>query len=279
MLHLTDDQLFDMLCQARDRLEAGPAEGPEHSELFRSYLDTRMQVFRRVCEWQRDPLPAMNRSFLVMNDSVNQIVDLVVDTTAPRFSFEGPGCGWAKIRALPPPVFVHVHEHEDEEPDPGEPAPEQDDEILCSLYFQGSPILSSKLLAIWRDLDADALDALPVRIAPRAGSKEEQDYWAVDVVRMLPAIDEARMGLRRFRNPFPHADRFEYFPMVGPIALREDLPISGVHLFRDEMRRDRLFVSVELARACYEAGAGRPYPAFEWPDEPGRGVDLKNLRQ
>jgi hypothetical protein len=137
------------------------------------------------------------------------------------------------------------------------------------------------MLAIWRRLDAAALDILPVRLAPRAGALADRDYWAVDVVRVLPAFDEARMGLRRFcASAPPGADLswyIQYVPRVEAVALREDLPVSGVHLFRDEIDRERIFISVELARECYAAGAGSVFTIFDWPDRPNYGVELKDL--
>ena len=89
------------------------------------------------------------------------------------------------------------------------------------------------------------------------------------------------MGLRRFRaSAPPGADPsryIEYVPRVESIALREDLPVSGVHLFRDEIDRKRIFISAELARECYAAGSGSVFTIFNWPDEPDFGVGLSDL--
>ena len=276
MTDLTNDQLFDMLCQARDRLEAGPAEGPERSELFDAYLRARKEAFRRACVWRHDPLPWMNRRFLVLNLQWCLQADFIENTTQPSYHFDGFGRGWSEVRALPAPHF-RVYRPEDCDPD----LKEQDDEILWSHSFRGSPILSSKMLAIWRQLDAGALDILPVRLTPRTDTLPVRDYWAVDVIRVLPAFDEARMGLRRFRaSAPPGADPsryIEYVPRVESIALREDLPVSGVHLFRDEIDRKRIFISAELARECYAAGSGSVFTIFNWPDEPDFGVGLSDL--
>jgi hypothetical protein len=270
-MHLTDDQLFEMLCQARDRLEAGPADGPERSELHMDYLRATSQAFKRACVWQHDPLPRMNRRFLVLNLQWCLHAAFIETLVQTPYYFDGYGRGWTEVRGLPPPRY-YVYRPEDPDPD----LKEQDDEILWSHQPRCSPILSSKMLAIWRRLDAAALDILPVRLAPRAGAPADRDYWAVDVTRVLPAFDEARMRLRRFRRAAPYTE-LRYFPKVEAVALREDLPVSGVHLFRDEIDRERIFISVELARECYAAGAGSVFTIFDWPDRPNYGVGLKDL--
>ena len=275
-MHLTDDQLYEMLCQARDRLEASPAEGPERSELHMDYLRARKEAFRRACVWERDPLPRMNRRFLLLNLQWCLQADFIENLVQVPYYFDGLGRGWSEVRALPPPRY-HVYRPEDPDPD----LKEQDDEILWSHQPRCSPILSSKMLAIWRRLDAAALDILPVRVASCAGAPTDRDYWAVDVTRVLPAFDEARMRLRRFcASAPPGADLsryIQYVPRVEAVALREDLPVSGVHLFRDEVDRERIFISIELARECYAAGAGSVFTIFDWPDRPNYGVGLKDL--
>jgi hypothetical protein len=270
-MHLTDDQLFEMLCQARDRLEAGPPDGPEHEELDMAYLRARWEAFGRACVWERDPLPSMNRRFLVLNLGQCLYANFVEDKTLPRYYFEGLGRGWSEVRALPPPCFV-LERPKDRDPE----EPEEDDEILWSHHVHGSPIISPKMLAIWRRLDPEALDILPVRLESHAGATETRDYWAVDVVRTIPALDEARMGLRRFRSAAP-SNYVQYFPYVKEIALRDDLPLDGVHLFRDEIDRERIFISVELALECYHAGAGKVSAIFDWPDQPNFYRNLAKL--
>jgi hypothetical protein len=275
-MHLTNDQLFDMLCQARDRLEAGPAEGPERSELFAAYLQARGEAFGRTCVWERDPLPSMNRRFLVLNLGQCLYANFVEDKTLPRYYFEGLGRGWSEVRALPPPCFV-LERPKDRDPE----EPEEDDEILWSHHVRGSPIISPKMLAIWHRLDPEALDVLPIRLESHAGATETRDYWTVDVVRTIPAFDEARMGLRRFRAAAPPgadiSKYVEYVPYVKEIALRDDLPLDGVHLFRDEIDRERIFISVELALECYHAGAGKVSAIFDWPDQPNFYKNLGKL--
>ena len=271
MTDLTNDQLFEMLCQARDRLEAGPPDGSEHTELDMAYLRARGQAFKRTCVWERDPLPSMNRQFLVLNLGQCLYANYVEDRTLPRYYFEGLGRGWSEVRALPPPCFV-LERPKDRDPE----EPEEDDEILWSNQLRGSPIISPKMLSIWRRLDAEALDALPVRLASNADAPETRDYWAVDILRTVPAFDEARMGLRRFRAAAP-SNYVQYFPCVDAIALRDDLPVRGVHLFRDDIDRERIFISVELALECYHAGAGKVSSIFDWPDQPNFYRNLGKL--
>jgi hypothetical protein len=57
----------------------------------------------------------------------------------------------------------------------------------------------------------------------------------------------------------------------------DDLPLGGVHLFRDGIDRKRIFISVELALECYHAGAGKVSAIFDWPDQPNFYKNLGKL--
>ncbi|MCQ4160974.1 hypothetical protein NON00_13670 [Roseomonas sp. GC11] len=235
---------YEALCQARDALDAGPPDGDEHSLLHRAYLKARLEQYRRA-ESRRpviDPVPAMNRRFFTTSTMWDKAEFL---TTPPReWYVSGRGRGWDEVRSLPKPqlrVGAGMSFH-------------RIPPLLDTVVVRGTHILSRPLLEIWQRFDPEALDILPIALEGRRKQPVAQEYFFVDIVRRLPAFDLDAMEVFLFRLPKPHVDRFELFPAPQVFALREDMPVAGVHLFRDVNWGDAYFISAELRQACLDAG-------------------------
>ena len=250
---------YETLCRARDALDAGPLDGPEHSALFKEYLNTRIKQYGRAESVRPvvDPVPAMNRRFSVMGN----IYSDAEFVAAPPLEYYGSGAGkgWDAVRNLPAPQLrVGMGMSIRKLPS-----------VLSTVVIKGTHILPRPLLDIWQRFDPEALDILPVRLEGRRKQPVEQEYFFVDILRHLPALDLDAMGVFIFRRPKPYADSVHLFPAPSVFALREDLPVEGVHLFRDMNWGETYFVSAELRQACLEAGfKDIPFARPEAPDQP-----------
>ncbi|MBW6401743.1 hypothetical protein KPL78_28075 [Roseomonas sp. HJA6] len=235
---------YEALCQARDALDAGPPDGPEHTLLHREYLKARLAQYRRA-ESRRpvvDPVPAMNRRFF----TTSTIWDTAEFPTAPPVAWygSGGGRGWDEVRTLPKPQLrLGVGTSIRRLPP-----------LLNTVVVKGTHILSRPLLEIWQRFDPEALDILPIALEGRRKQPVEQAYFFVDIVRQLPAFDLDAMEVFLFREPRSYGESFELFPAPQVYALREDLPVAGVHLFRDLNWNGAYFISAELRQACLDAG-------------------------
>lgn len=251
-------EAYEELCRARDALDAGPDEGEERGELFRRYLKTRITQYNRAESVRPviDPVPAMNRRFFVMQRRVQSDVVFAPGEASPAYD-AGDGRGWDSMRSRPPPRLMLG---------PGLSFRRMTTLLDCSCYY-GTHILPRPLLDIWLRFDSAALDVLPIHLEGRRKQPAPQDYFYVDIIRRLPAFDLAAMGVFLFRRPKPNSDSFEIFPTPRAFALRDDLPVEGVHLFRDVNWRETYFVSAALRQACLDAGfADLPLAAPEAPE-------------
>ena len=237
-------EAFDALCQARDALDAGPPDGPEHTLLHREYLKARLAQYRRA-ESRRpviDPVPAMNRRFF----TTSTIWDTAEFPTGRpvAWSGSGGGRGWDRVRTLPKAQLrLGVGTSIRRLPP-----------LLNTVVVKGTHILSRPLLEIWQRFDPEALDILPIALEGRRKQPVEQAYFFVDIVRQLPAFDLDAMEVFLLRAPRSYGESFELFPAPQVYALREDLPVAGVHLFRDVNWDGAYFISAELRQACLDAG-------------------------
>ena len=257
---------YQTLIRARDALDAGPRGRPERVTLFQSYLRTRINQIGRAVMAQRPILavPAMNRRFFVMTRYAEGWATPVAldpdDRHADSLAACGNGRGWAAARDLPTltaRIGIGMT---------GRHLPP----IMRTASFPGTDILSRGLLDIWRRFDPAALDILPVRLTSRTGRALKGDYCLADVVRRLPALDLKAMNAFLFHNPESDGARTEIFPPPEAFALRDDLPVDGVHLFRDSVWSDHYFVSAELRQACLDAGFKTiPFARPETPDRVG----------
>jgi len=236
---------YEALCRARDALDAGPDDGPEHRDLDRQYLKARIQQYNRVALLRPviDPVPAMNRRFFAMGSDFLSGV-LYASGEKQLSPLAGDGRGWGDVPPCPPVRMVL---------EPGRSFRRAGTLLNCHQY-RSTHILPRPLLEIWQRFDPAALDILPVQIEGRRKQPSPQEYFYVDITRRLPAFDLAAMGVFAFRQPKPYADEVELFPAPKVFALRDDLPVEGVHLFRDLNWRGTYFVSAELRQACLDAG-------------------------
>ncbi|NGM20989.1 hypothetical protein G3576_13275 [Roseomonas stagni] len=249
---------YEELCRARDALDAGPDEGEERGELFRRYLKTRITQYNRAESVRPviDPVPAMNRRFFVMQRRVTSQVVFAPGEASPAYD-AGDGRGWEPMRSRPAPRLMLG---------PGLSFRRMTTVLDCPCYY-GTHILPRSLLDIWLRFDAAALDVLPIHLEGRRKQPAPQDYFYVDIIRRLPAFDLDAMGVFLFRQPKPYANSVEIFPTPRAFALRDDLPVDGVHLFRDANWRETYFVSTQLHQACLDAGfTDLPLAAPEAPE-------------
>ncbi len=237
---------YEALCRARDALDAGPAEGPERTELHLDYLRARLRLFKRAEPMfpALERIPAMNRRFFVMGPVLDWLEG------APGEDLDriqgGYGRGWDECRHQPPLRLV-----------PGRGLQLRDRPLPALLTVVGpvgAHILPRPLLEIWQRFDPAALDILPVQLEDLRDQPAPQDHFYVDITRRLEAFDLEAMDVFAFRPAKPFSDTVEYFPHPKVFALRDDLPVEGVHLFRDLNWRGTYFVSAELRQACLDAG-------------------------
>jgi hypothetical protein len=109
--------------------------------------------------------------------------------------------------------------------------------------------LSQGALNVIGELADGELDVIPISYATKRGSIPG-DYYLVDVMRVLPAIDWANSRLRAKgvkSGGAPGGCRITLTVMNG-CRVRSDIS-PDIHIFRDERDISSVFVSYELAKA------------------------------
>lgn len=258
-MHIVKDA-YDRLCEARDALDARPADGPERERLFKVYLDARIKQINRAQSALRpiDPIPAMNRRFFVMGGGTIP-VSLELDLGELRqLRAGGDGRGWSDVKHLPRlrarvPMGATIR---------------RPPSIMDNLQRRSNFIVSRPLLEIWQRFDAQVLDTLPFELEGRRGQPVAETYFLVDITRTLPALNLEAMHSFLLNSPKDMQGNrtVEVFPVPRAYALRDDLPTEGIHLFREQTNYAVVFVSAELRQACLDAGFKDVY--FTRPEDP-----------
>ena len=255
---------YEALCRARDALDAGPPDGPEHQALDMAYLKTRIKQYNRAESVRPivDPVPAMNRRFFTLEPYYPSMDAEFPTDLSTKWYGSGNGRGWDAVRDMPTPQLrVGMGMSIRRLPS-----------MLGTVVIRGSHILPRPLLDIWQRFDPAALDILPVKLEGRRKQPVEQEYFYVDIIRHLPAFDLDAMSVFIFRRPKPYADSVHLFPAPTVFALREDLAAEGVHLFRDMNWGGTYFISAELRQACLDAGFTDI--RFARPETPGEPLKV-----
>lgn len=115
------------------------------------------------------------------------------------------------------------------------------------------------------------VETWPVLLELADGTVLREEYWFADVTRRLYALDIERLGILIDEAQVSQGGMKYpmYMPNVSAYALREDLPVAGVHLFREQIYGRLLFVSEPLRAACLAAGMkGVAFSPPERPDVP-----------
>lgn len=132
---------------------------------------------------------------------------------------------------------------------------------LCEFDSSSWLLASARCAAVFARLQPEAVDILPVEVQLGDGTVlPAGDYAMVDVVNILPAYDRAASGLEVVTDEY----RSRYLPPDYDRIILRDEVLAGQHLFRDEVNRYRLWVSVEVRDALRKAKVTSA--AYAWPD-------------
>jgi hypothetical protein len=138
---------------------------------------------------------------------------------------------------------------------------------LCEFSSTWWLLASARFAEVLARMQPEAVDILPVEVQLGDGTVlPAGDYAMVDVVNVLPAYDRAASGLEAMAT-----DSYgrPYIPKGhGRIILRERV-VAGHHLFRDEVDRLRLWVSIEVRDALRQAQVTSA--TYDWPDRNNLG--------
>lgn len=177
-------------------------------------------------------------------------VEWVNEPTSEIYGFLGEGRGW---RA--PPMF-------------GRPVPRfrtRSKKVtnlsdLC-MFSSGWLLASARFGNILRDFQPESVDMLPVEVELGDGTiVPAGQYNMVDVTCCVPAYDLSGSGLTVERDRW--GVRYQP-PDYRRIVLRDHV-VGGLHLFRDEVDRLRLWVSTDVRRALEKARVKNVF--YFWPD-------------
>jgi hypothetical protein len=132
---------------------------------------------------------------------------------------------------------------------------------LCEFSSSCWLLASARCTEVFARMQPDAVAILPVEVQLGDGTVlPAGDYNMVDVVNFLPAYDRAASGLEVETDEYGSRYRpYDY----RRIILRDEV-VTGQHLFRDEVDRIRIWVSVEVREALRKARVTSA--AYAWPD-------------
>ncbi|WP_439547950.1 imm11 family protein [Falsiroseomonas sp.] len=132
---------------------------------------------------------------------------------------------------------------------------------LCEFESSWWLLASARCAAVFARLQPEAVDILPVEVQLGDGTVlPAGDYAMVDVVNILPAYDHAASGLEVVNTEYGS----RYLPPDYDRIILRDEVVAGQHLFRDEVNRYRLWVSVEVRDALRKAKVTSA--TYSWPD-------------
>lgn len=100
---------------------------------------------------------------------------------------------------------------------------------------------SERVVEIFRQLDPDAIATCPIDWRLRDGTPLDQQYYFLDILRVIPAIDFANSRLL-FR---PDTEGGNYIADAEPLRFKPDIP-EHYHVFRDARFKMRIFYSRTL---------------------------------
>lgn len=246
------------LARLREAVWALPEGDPRRKEALEQLFVARRHAYRAITP-SIDPVPAMNRHFHLLIGSWDRpsVTPEYPNIPSPQYWHSGGGRGWAAMASAPIPQLrcPTVHSRE----------------VLGDMMVMGSTeriILSNRLVAIWKRFDPGVVDTWPIFMELADGTILRDEYWFTDITRRFQALDIERLGILIDVNQVGPEDLKcpAYMPNVDAYALREDLPVTGVHIFRDRIYQHLLFVSAPLRAACVAEGIEGI--AFALPEKP-----------